>query len=61
MHAFSTAGYDGPLRHDPPGLNTPVLTRLQVAMSREIGGWPVYTIITALGQVCAFPRVRCSS
>lgn len=27
------------------------MSRLQVAMSREIGGWPLYTIIIGLGQV----------
>lgn len=27
------------------------MTRLQVLMQREIGGWPVYTIIIAFGQV----------
>jgi len=27
------------------------MTGLQIAMSREIGGWPLYTIVMALGQV----------
>jgi len=30
------------------------MSGLQIAMSREIGGWPLYTIVIALGQVlCA--------
>jgi len=28
-----------------------VIMGLQIAMSREIGGWPLYTIVMALGQV----------
>lgn len=27
------------------------MTRLQIAMSREIKGWPLYTIVIALGQM----------
>jgi len=27
------------------------MTGLQIAISREIGGWPLYTIVMALGQV----------
>lgn len=27
------------------------MTGLQIFMAREIGGWPLYTIIIALGQV----------
>lgn len=34
------------------------MTRLQIAMQREIGGWPLYTIILAMGQVCnCFPLI----
>lgn len=32
------------------------MTALQVKLSREIGGWPLYTIIIALGQVDLIPR-----
>lgn len=28
-----------------------IMTRLQIAMSREIGGWPLYGIVMAAGQV----------
>lgn len=28
-----------------------VMSGLQIAMSREIWGWPIYTIIIAAGQV----------
>lgn len=27
------------------------MTGLQIALSRDIGGWPLYTIIIALGQI----------
>jgi len=49
MQAFPTAGYDGPL---PNGADGPVMSGLQIFMSREIGGWPLYTIVIGLGQVC---------
>jgi alpha-1,3-glucan synthase len=38
------------MNHDP-ALDGVVMTRLQIALQREIGGWPLYTIILALGQV----------
>lgn len=34
-----------------PAVDGVVMSRLQVALQREIGGWPLYTIILALGQV----------
>ena len=27
------------------------MSRLQIVMSKEIGGWPLYTIVIAMGQV----------
>ncbi|KII88464.1 glycosyltransferase family 5 protein [Plicaturopsis crispa FD-325 SS-3] len=41
--------YTGPMNHEPKDIV--VMTRLQIAMSREIGGWPLYTIVIALGQM----------
>ena len=41
--------YDGPLPHDNG--EVVIMTGLQIAMAREIGGWPLYTIVIALGQV----------
>jgi alpha-1,3-glucan synthase len=49
MQGFSE--YDGPLPNDAGQPDAVVMTRLQIAMSREIGGWPVYTIVIGLGQV----------
>jgi alpha-1,3-glucan synthase len=49
MQGFSE--YDGPLQHDVGQPDVVVMTRLQIAMSREIGGWPLYTIVIGLGQV----------
>ena len=41
-------GYSGPI----PGENGEVvMTSLQIALSREFFGWPIYTIIIAAGQV----------
>ncbi|TFY76274.1 hypothetical protein EWM64_g7737 [Hericium alpestre] len=48
----SSAGfteYDGPLRHDQG--EVVVMTGLQIAMQREIGGWPLYAIVIGLGQM----------
>ncbi|KAI0322220.1 glycoside hydrolase family 13 and glycosyltransferase family 5 domain-containing protein [Amylostereum chailletii] len=51
--SFHTGGnfseYDGPLNHDNG--EVVIMSGLQIAMSREIGGWPLYTIVIALGQV----------
>ncbi|KAI0950602.1 hypothetical protein AcV7_009015 [Taiwanofungus camphoratus] len=40
--------YSGPLPH---GNDVVIMTGLQIAMSRELFGWPLYTIIIALGQM----------
>ena len=40
-----------PDEHVGPHVEVPPMTRLQIAMSREIGGWPLYTIVIGLGQV----------
>ncbi|KAF9535312.1 modular protein with glycoside hydrolase family 13 and glycosyltransferase family 5 domains [Crepidotus variabilis] len=54
MQAFSD--HDGPMARDimtgdngpPPSVP---MSGLQIAMSRELGGWPLYTIIIAIGQM----------
>ncbi|TFK42547.1 hypothetical protein BDQ12DRAFT_281172 [Crucibulum laeve] len=46
---FSHSDLDGALHQEGP---PPVpMTGLQIAMSREVGGWPLYTIVIALGQM----------
>ena len=45
---FDTDNYSGPLPHET---NETPMTGLQIAMQREIAGWPLYTIIMALGQM----------
>ncbi|KIL69786.1 glycosyltransferase family 5 protein [Amanita muscaria Koide BX008] len=35
----------------PQPLDVAPMTRLQIAMAREIAGWPLYTIVIALGQM----------
>ncbi|EIW51684.1 glycoside hydrolase family 13 and glycosyltransferase family 5 domain-containing protein [Trametes versicolor FP-101664 SS1] len=42
--------YSGPL---PNGQDVVVMTGLQIALSREVFGWPLYTIIIAVGQMLA--------
>jgi alpha-1,3-glucan synthase len=42
---------NGGLSRQDTGETEIIMTQLQVAMSREIGGWPLYTIVIALGQV----------
>ncbi|KAF8212206.1 glycoside hydrolase family 13 and glycosyltransferase family 5 protein [Mycena galopus ATCC 62051] len=48
---FQMEYYEGPLHHDAGPPETVPMTRLQIALSREIGGWPLYTIIIGLGQM----------
>ncbi|KAF8892560.1 glycoside hydrolase family 13 and glycosyltransferase family 5 protein [Infundibulicybe gibba] len=48
--SFAPSDYEG----GPPNAGQPEvvpMTRLQIALSREIGGWPLYTIIIGLGQM----------
>ncbi|TFK76403.1 hypothetical protein BDN72DRAFT_234531 [Pluteus cervinus] len=49
----STHGFDSSLpdEHSGPHIDAPPMTRTQIAMSREVGGWPLYTIVIGLGQV----------
>ncbi|KIJ57158.1 glycosyltransferase family 5 protein [Sphaerobolus stellatus SS14] len=42
--------YIGPLANYDAAFEEPVLTRLQIALQREVYSWPLYTIILALGQ-----------
>lgn len=51
---FSPANYEGPLHHEGPPPEVVPMTGLQIALSRELKGWPLYTIIIALGQVGSF-------
>ena len=48
----SSFDHEGPLRHDPRPTEVVPMTGLQIFMAREIGGWPLYTIVIGLGQVC---------
>jgi len=47
---YSNGDFDESHVHDPVVDIVP-MTRLQIAMSREIKGWPLYTIVIALGQM----------
>ncbi|TFK29967.1 alpha-1,3-glucan synthase [Coprinopsis marcescibilis] len=42
--------YDGSFQEPPQPEGLP-MTKLQIALSRELLGWPLYTIIIALGQM----------
>ncbi|KAK2466883.1 hypothetical protein APHAL10511_001141 [Amanita phalloides] len=49
---FSTTEYEGHLRMSQRDIVS--MTRLQIAMAREVAGWPLYTIVIGLGQMlCA--------
>ena len=43
---------------DPGGATFVIPSRLQVFLSRELFGWPLYGIILAFGQVCHLSVVR---
>ncbi|KAK8853442.1 hypothetical protein IAR55_004148 [Kwoniella newhampshirensis] len=43
--------YGGGDMYDEPGPPETQMTRLQIFMGRQIGGWPLYTIIISLGQL----------
>ena len=51
-HSFAPSGlngeYSGVL---PNGNGVVIMTGLQIALAREVFGWPLYTIIIAFGQV----------
>ncbi|KAG6900861.1 hypothetical protein C0993_009979 [Termitomyces sp. T159_Od127] len=47
----SSSDHDSPQRHDAAVPDVVPMTRLQIFMSREIGGWPLYTIVIGLGQM----------
>lgn len=50
MHGSFHGEDDNPFHdHDQP--DGPPMTGLQIAMSRELAGWPLYTIVIALGQM----------
>ncbi|KAH9981170.1 modular protein with glycoside hydrolase family 13 and glycosyltransferase family 5 domains [Lactifluus volemus] len=53
IQSFNAAGqygdYEVPLPHDQG--EVVIMSGLQIAMSREVIGWPLYTIVIALGQV----------
>ncbi|KAF9454524.1 glycosyltransferase family 5 protein [Macrolepiota fuliginosa MF-IS2] len=49
-HAFPHSEYDG-THHDAGQPDIVPMTRLQIAMSREVRGWPLYTIVIAAGQM----------
>ena len=53
QHSYSGHGHDGENfggEYDEPPLDKP-LSRLEVFMQRSIFGWPLYTIMIALGQL----------
>jgi alpha-1,3-glucan synthase len=54
LNAFNTQGL---LINCEPGTDRVIMARLQISLQREIAGWPLYTIILALGQVCSLANV----
>ncbi|OCB86737.1 modular protein [Sanghuangporus baumii] len=47
-NGFSTEEYSGPIPNEKGEV---VMTRMQIALARTIGDWPLYTIIIAAGQM----------
>ncbi|QRW14378.1 alpha-1,3-glucan synthase [Ceratobasidium sp. AG-Ba] len=45
---FDTKNYSGPLPNPTDG---PPMSALQIAMQRDVYGWPLYTVIIAIGQM----------
>ena len=50
MSGINNGEYSGPL---PNGNDVVIMSGLQIALAREVFGWPLYTIIIALGQMLA--------
>ena len=51
-HAYgSTVGFDPATYTEANDNSAPLMTRMQILMAREIKGWPLYTIILAIGQM----------
>ncbi|KAJ7774879.1 modular protein with glycoside hydrolase family 13 and glycosyltransferase family 5 domains [Mycena metata] len=48
---FNLGDYEDHMHHDAGLPEVVPMTRLQIALAREIGGWPLYTIIIGLGQM----------
>ncbi len=46
--AFNQEDYHGPIPHET---EVPIMSGLQIALQRSVGGWPLYTIIIACGQM----------
>ena len=38
----------------PYGGDVVIMTRIQIAMARKVFGWPLYTIVIAIGQASVF-------
>lgn len=52
MGALSSEEYNSPLVRETG--EVVVMSALQIALQRQIGGWPLYSIIIGIGQVCHF-------
>ena len=48
LSRYSSSADDAPLADEP---DIVPMNRTQIFMSRELGGWPLYTILMALAQV----------
>ncbi|VDB82993.1 unnamed protein product [Peniophora sp. CBMAI 1063] len=49
-NSFNHSEYEGALVNNEAG-DVVIMSGLQIALAREIGGWPLYTIIMSLGQI----------
>ncbi|KAF7294911.1 Modular protein with glycoside hydrolase family 13 and glycosyltransferase family 5 domains [Mycena indigotica] len=51
LQEFGMSDYDTPMHMDAGPPEEVPMTRLQIVMSREVWGWPLYAIVMALGQM----------
>lgn len=51
LTAFAAAGFDHDMPLTNPNPQALQMSGVQIALARQIGGWPIYTIIIALGQM----------
>lgn len=45
------------MHNEKPG-DIVIMSGLQIALQRQVFGWPLYTIIIALGQVRTYPVIQ---
>jgi len=55
-HDDSTDQYGGHGDYEEPNIHDKPMTRIQILLQRSAFGWPMYTVIIALGQLLSAVR-----